>query len=164
MDRRFQQVDVFTDVPTRGNPVAVVIDGGGLDEDAMRAFAAWTNLSETTFLLPPRDPAADYRVRILTPDGEPPFAGHPTLGSAHAWLAAGGRPQGERVVQECEVGLVTTSILFAFLHSQYGISFVLAGIFVVGVILGLERKYLGTTAALITHAIFNAIAVLASRG
>jgi PhzF family phenazine biosynthesis protein len=106
MARRFQQVDVFTDVPTRGNPVAVVIDGDGLDEEAMRALAAWTNLSETTFLLPPRDAAADYRVRILTPDGELPFAGHPTLGSAHAWLAAGGRPKGERVVQECEVGLV----------------------------------------------------------
>ncbi len=104
--RRFQQVDVFTEVPTRGNPVAVVVDGDGIDEGEMRAFAGWTNLSETTFLLPPTDPAADYRVRILTPTAELPFAGHPTLGSAHAWLAAGGVPQGEQVVQECAVGLV----------------------------------------------------------
>ena len=105
--RRFQQVDVFTEEPSLGNPVAVVVDGDGIDEDAMRAFAAWTNLSETTFLLPPAHPAADYRVRILTPDGELPFAGHPTLGSAHAWLATGGVPKDDVVVQECEVGLVT---------------------------------------------------------
>jgi PhzF family phenazine biosynthesis protein len=104
--RRFQQVDVFTEVATRGNPVAVVLDADGIDEGEMRAFAAWTNLSETTFLLPPTDPAADYRVRILTPNSELPFAGHPTLGSAHAWLAAGGQPQGDRIVQECGVGLV----------------------------------------------------------
>lgn len=106
MARRFQQVDVFTEVPTRGNPVAVVLDGDGLDEGEMRAFAAWTNLSETTFLLAPTDPTADYRVRILTPTSELPFAGHPTLGSAHAWLAAGGVAKGEDVLQECALGLV----------------------------------------------------------
>lgn len=106
MRRRFQQVDVFTEVPTRGNPVAVVLDGEGLDDAAMQSFAAWTNLSETTFVLPATDPGADYRLRIWTPGGELPFAGHPTLGSAHAWLAAGGTPQGPGLVQECAVGLV----------------------------------------------------------
>ena len=106
MRRRFHQVDVFTDEPLRGNPVAVVLDGEGLDDATMQATAAWTNLSETTFLLPPTDAAADYRVRIFTPDAELPFAGHPTLGSAHAWLAAGGTPSGTEVVQECGVGLV----------------------------------------------------------
>ena len=106
MRRRFHQVDVFTDEPLRGNPVAVVLDGEGLDDTTMQATAAWTNLSETTFLLPPTDPTADYRVRIFTPDAELPFAGHPTLGSAHAWLAAGGTPSGTEVVQECGVGLV----------------------------------------------------------
>lgn len=105
--RRFVQVDVFTNEPLKGNPLAVVVDGGGLSEAQMAAFARWTNLSETTFLLPPTDPAADYRVRIFTPGGELPFAGHPTLGSAHAWLASGGDPKkpGE-VVQECGIGLV----------------------------------------------------------
>jgi predicted PhzF superfamily epimerase YddE/YHI9 len=90
-----------------GNPLAVVHDAEGLDDATMAAFARWTNLSETTFLLPPTDPAADYRVRIFTPGGELPFAGHPTLGSCHAWLAAGGVPRdaGE-VVQQCGVGLV----------------------------------------------------------
>lgn len=105
--RRFVQVDVFTATPLKGNALAVVVDGAGLVDDEMAAFARWTNLSETTFLLPPTDPAADYRVRIFTPGGELPFAGHPTLGSAHAFLASGGdtkRP-GE-VVQQCAIGLV----------------------------------------------------------
>ncbi len=105
--RRFAQVDVFTAEPLKGNPLAVVIDGSGLTDAEMAAFARWTNLSETTFLLPPTNPAADYRVRIFTPGRELPFAGHPTLGSAHVWLASGGdakRP-GE-LVQECAIGLV----------------------------------------------------------
>lgn len=104
--RPFRQVDVFGEAPVGGNPVAVVLDGEGLDDAAQRAFASWTNLSETTFVLPPTDPAADYRVRIWTPGGELPFAGHPTLGTAHAWLEAGGSPRGSAVVQECAVGLV----------------------------------------------------------
>lgn len=105
--RRFFQVDVFTAEPLKGNPLAVVVDAAGLDEAQMAAFARWTNLSETTFLLPPTDPAADYRVRIFTPGGELPFAGHPTLGSAHAFLASGGdvKKPGE-VVQQCGIGLV----------------------------------------------------------
>jgi len=105
--RRFAQVDVFTATPLKGNALAVVIDGAGLSDDEMAAFARWTNLSETTFLLPPTDPAADYRVRIFTPGGELPFAGHPTLGSAHAFLASGGdaKKPGE-VVQQCAIGLV----------------------------------------------------------
>ena len=107
MQRRFHQLDVFSAVPLKGNPLAVVHDGQGLSEYTMAAFARWTNLSETTFLLPPTDPAADYRVRIFTPGGELPFAGHPTLGSGHAWLAAGGVPKTPgSVVQECGVGLV----------------------------------------------------------
>jgi PhzF family phenazine biosynthesis protein len=105
--RSFSQVDVFTDTLTLGNPVAVVHDADGLDDGQMAAFARWTNLSETTFLLAPTDPAADYRVRIFTPGGELPFAGHPTLGSARAWLEAGGSPRGDAIVQECGVGLVT---------------------------------------------------------
>ncbi len=105
--RRFSQLDVFTAQAMRGNPLAVVHDAQGLTEADMAAFARWTNLSETTFLLPPTDAAADYRVRIWTPAGELPFAGHPTLGSCHAWLAAGGAPRTEGVVvQECGVGLV----------------------------------------------------------
>ena len=105
--RRFVQVDVFTAVPLRGNPLAVVIDGAGLSDAQMADFARWTNLSETTFLLPPSDAAADYRVRIFTPGGELPFAGHPTLGSAHAFLASGGDTKRPGVVmQECGVGLV----------------------------------------------------------
>ena len=105
--RRFSQVDVFTDRPLLGNPLAVVHDAQGLDDATLAAFARWTNLSETTFLLPPTDPGADYRVRIFTPGGELPFAGHPTLGSCAAWLAAGGRPRhASEVVQECGVGLV----------------------------------------------------------
>ncbi|MFG6467561.1 PhzF family phenazine biosynthesis protein [Roseateles sp. BYS87W] len=105
--RRFVQVDVFTAAPLKGNPLAVVVDGAGLSDDDMTAFARWTNLSETTFLLPPTDPAADYRVRIFTPGGELPFAGHPTLGSAHAFLASGGdvKKPGE-VVQQCAIGRV----------------------------------------------------------
>ena len=105
--RRFTQLDVFTATPLKGNPLAVVHDAQGLDDAQMAAFARWTNLSETTFLLPPTDPAADYRVRIFCPGRELPFAGHPTLGSCHAWLAAGGRPRrDEAVVQECGVGQV----------------------------------------------------------
>ena len=103
----FTQVDVFTEAPLLGNPLAVVHGADGLDDARMQAFARWTNLSETTFLLEPRDPAADYRVRIFTPGGELPFAGHPTLGSCHAWLERGGRPKtAGTVVQECGVGLV----------------------------------------------------------
>jgi PhzF family phenazine biosynthesis protein len=106
--RRFRQVDVFTAVPYRGNPVAVVLDGQGLGTEEMQRFAHWTNLSETTFLLPPDDPDADYRVRIFTPDRELPFAGHPTLGSCHAWLEAGGVPaHSELIVQQCGAGLVS---------------------------------------------------------
>lgn len=131
--RRFTQVDVFrgsaapsttdlseshgaggtpdSDKSVSGNPVAVVHDAQGIDAAAMQAFAAWTNLSETTFLLPPNDPDADYRVRIFTPTNELPFAGHPTLGSAHAWLAADGVPRTPGlVVQECGVGLVRVRV------------------------------------------------------
>ncbi|KAE8763878.1 PhzF family phenazine biosynthesis protein [Georgenia thermotolerans] len=105
--RRFAQVDVFSAEPFRGNPVAVVVDGEGISDHDMQAFARWTNLSETTFLLPPTTPEADYRVRIFTTDEELPFAGHPTLGSAHAWRAAGGTPRTPgRLVQECAAGLV----------------------------------------------------------
>ncbi|WP_116205820.1 PhzF family phenazine biosynthesis protein [Amycolatopsis circi] len=103
---KFTQVDVFTDELTRGNALAVVHGADALSDERMAAFARWTNLSETTFLLEPSDPAADYRVRIFTPHGELPFAGHPTLGSARAWLAAGGEPKAERLVQECGAGLV----------------------------------------------------------
>ncbi|MDB5861084.1 MAG: antisense-enhancing sequence-like protein [Ramlibacter sp.] len=104
--RPFKQVDVFTAVPYRGNPLAVVLDGQGLSDEAMQHFTNWTNLSEATFLLPPTQAGADYRVRIFCPGRELPFAGHPTLGSCHAWLEAGGKPRGEYVVQECGVGLV----------------------------------------------------------
>ncbi|MDN4174111.1 PhzF family phenazine biosynthesis protein [Nocardioides sp. SOB77] len=103
----FRQVDVFSTEPLLGNPVAVVHDADDLTDEQMAAFARWTNLSETTFLLRPLDPAADYRLRIFTPGGELPFAGHPTLGSAHAWLEAGGAPAGDGIVQECGAGLVT---------------------------------------------------------
>lgn len=110
--RPFKQVDVFTDRPYLGNPLAVVLDGEGLSTEAMQQFTNWTNLSEATFLLPPsekgRAAGADYRVRIFCPGRELPFAGHPTLGSCHAWLEAGGQPRTPgRVVQECGVGLVT---------------------------------------------------------
>jgi len=109
--RPFKQVDVFTPVAYLGNPVAVVLDGTGLSDAHMQSFARWTQLSETTFLFPPTPEAkaqgADYKVRIFTPGGELPFAGHPTLGSARAWLEAGGQPQEKGViVQECGVGLV----------------------------------------------------------
>ncbi len=105
--RRFSQVNVFSSEEYLGNPLAVVHDADGLSDDAMLRFAAWTNLSETTFLVAPTDPGADYGVRIFTPSGELPFAGHPTLGSAHAWLGAGGVPRSEgEVVQECPAGLV----------------------------------------------------------
>ncbi len=104
--RPFAQVDVFTGTPYRGNPLAVVLDGSGLSTEAMQAFTDWTNLSECTFVLPPTKAEADYRVRIFCPGRELPFAGHPTLGTAHAWLRAGGQPKGAHVVQECGVGLV----------------------------------------------------------
>jgi PhzF family phenazine biosynthesis protein len=106
--RAFAQVDVFTTVACLGNPVAVVLDGAGLATEDMQRFASWTNLSETTFVLPPTSPAADYRVRIFTPALELPFAGHPTLGTCHAWLTSGqvGRDP-DAVVQECGAGLVT---------------------------------------------------------
>ncbi len=107
MRRRFSQVDVFTAEPYRGNPVAVVHDAEGVDDAAMQRFATWTNLSETTFLLPPTSAAADYRLRIFTPADELPFAGHPTLGSCHAWLEAGGLPRDpELIIQECASGLI----------------------------------------------------------
>ncbi|MCB0872132.1 MAG: PhzF family phenazine biosynthesis protein [Actinobacteria bacterium] len=105
--RNFTQVDVFTAIPYRGNPVAVVLDGDDLPTDVMQAFANWTNLSETTFVCSPTDPDADYRLRIFTPAREIPFAGHPTLGSCHAWLGAGGVPPGDDVVQQCAIGNVT---------------------------------------------------------
>jgi PhzF family phenazine biosynthesis protein len=107
VSRRFHQVDVFSARPLQGNPLAVIHGAEGLSDAQMAAMARWTHLSETTFLLPPTDPAADYRVRIFTPVGELPFAGHPTLGSCWAWLAAGGAPKtADRVVQQCGVGLV----------------------------------------------------------
>ena len=103
----FTQVDVFTDTPLLGNALAVVHGADALDAAQMQAFARWTNLSETSFLLAPTDPGADYRVRIFTPGGELPFAGHPTLGSCHAWLERGGvAKSAARVVQQCDVGLV----------------------------------------------------------
>jgi len=105
--RPFRQVDVFTATPYLGNPVAVVLDATDLSTGEMQRFARWTNLSETTFVLPPTDPQADYRVRIFTPALELTFAGHPTLGTCHAWLEAGGTPlQPDVVVQECGAGLV----------------------------------------------------------
>ena len=105
--RAFKQVDVFTATAYRGNPLAVVLDASGMPDDAMQHFAQWTNLSETAFLLAPGNDAADYRVRIFTPGGELPFAGHPTLGSCHAWLEAGGKARSrEFVLQECKAGLV----------------------------------------------------------
>jgi PhzF family phenazine biosynthesis protein len=107
MQRRFAQVDVFTDVPYTGNPVAVVLDGDGIGGGDMQRVARWTNLSETTFVLPPTTSDADYRVRIFTTAIELPFAGHPTLGTCHAWLAAGGTPRSSaEIVQECAAGLI----------------------------------------------------------
>jgi PhzF family phenazine biosynthesis protein len=104
--RAYSVIDVFTEEPYLGNPVAVVLDGDGLSTEQMQRFAAWTNLSETTFLLLATRPEADYRVRIFTPVLELPFAGHPTLGSCHAWLRAGGAPREDVIVQECAAGLV----------------------------------------------------------
>ena len=116
--RPFRQVDVFTTVPYRGNPVAVVLDAAGLETEQMQRFAHWTNLSETTFVLAPDDTTADYRVRIFTPVSELPFAGHPTLGTCHAWLEAGGTARHEReIVQECPAGLVRVR------HTPDGLAF-----------------------------------------
>jgi len=107
LKRPFTQVNVFSTDPVGGNPLAVIHSAGGLSDTRMAALARWTNLSETTFLLPPTDPGADYQVRIFTPTSELPFAGHPTLGSCHAWLEAGGKPRNPAmVVQQCGVGLV----------------------------------------------------------
>lgn len=109
--RPFTQVDVFTDTPYRGNPVAVVLDAEGLTTAQMRAIARWTNLSETTFVSKADDPAADYRLRIFTPASELPFAGHPTLGSAHALIESGRvRPRDGRLVQQCAGGLVPLTV------------------------------------------------------
>ncbi|MEV0699798.1 PhzF family phenazine biosynthesis protein [Saccharopolyspora sp. NPDC050389] len=115
--RRFAQIDVFAGPACSGNPLAVVLDAEGLTDDLMQRFARWTNLSETTFLLPPTQPGADYRVRIFTPSGELPFAGHPTLGSCHAWASGRPEPVPDRIVQECAAGLVevrTTAAGYAF--------------------------------------------------
>jgi PhzF family phenazine biosynthesis protein len=102
----FHQVDVFSAVAFKGNPLAVIAEADGLSDDEMQAIANWTNLSETTFLSRPKDSAADYYVRIFTPQRELPFAGHPTLGSCHVWLALGHKPKGSEVIQECGAGLV----------------------------------------------------------
>ena len=116
--RGFAQVDVFSRTPYLGNPVAVVLDADGISDEAMAGFARWTNLSETTFVLPPTTPEADYRLRIFTPGGELPFAGHPTLGSAHAWLEAGGTPRNaELIVQECAAGPIDIQ------HTATGLAF-----------------------------------------
>jgi PhzF family phenazine biosynthesis protein len=119
MRRRFSQVDVFASGPYSGNPLAVVIDGEGLSVEEMQRFANWTNLSETTFLLAPTVPQADYQVRIFTTKSELPFAGHPTIGSCHVWLATGGTPKSrDVVVQQCAAGLInlrrsSSSLAFA---------------------------------------------------
>ena len=118
MTRQFRQVDVFTDTPYLGNPVAVVLGADGLSTGQMQLFARWTNLSETTFVLAPRASGADYLVRIFTPTRELPFAGHPTLGTCHAWLEAGGRPASPgAIVQECQAGLITVR------QTQAGLAF-----------------------------------------
>lgn len=110
-ERRFLTVDVFTAVPLRGNPVCVVLDGAGLDDATMQAIASWTNLSETTFVSPATDEQADYAARIFTPRAELPFAGHPTLGTAHAVIAAGiATPSDGRLVMQCAVGLVELTV------------------------------------------------------
>src|SRR5262245_5489065 len=107
----FQQVDVFSAVPFQGNPVAVVLDADGLSTEQMQVIANWTNLSETTFVCTPADALADYRLRIFTPKSELPFAGHPTIGSAHAALRNGVQPKyADHLVQECGKGLVTLRI------------------------------------------------------
>lgn len=105
-DRAFAQVDVFSSRPLLGNPVAVVLDDSGVTTEQMQSFTHWTNLSEATFVGAPRSPEADYSVRIFCPGRELPFAGHPTLGTCHAWLEAGGEPRGDVVVQECGAGLI----------------------------------------------------------
>ncbi|MHA6668508.1 PhzF family phenazine biosynthesis protein [Homoserinimonas sp. A447] len=111
MSRRFRQVDVFGEGSCTGNPVAVVLDADGLDDETLRRFSVWSNLSECTFVLPPTEPGADYRVRIFNLNTELPFAGHPTLGTARAWLDAGGVPATPGVVvQECGAGLVPVRI------------------------------------------------------
>jgi PhzF family phenazine biosynthesis protein len=111
MERKYKVVDVFTAQPLLGNPVAVVLDADGLDDGVMQQIARWTNLSETTFVLPPTHPEADYRLRIFTPGSELPFAGHPTLGSAHAVLESGrAAPRDGRLVQECGAGLVSVVV------------------------------------------------------
>ena len=111
VSRRFVQCDVFTSVPTKGNGLAVVVDGTGLSDEAMQSFAAWTNLAETTFLMPPMATEADYKLRIFTPAREMLFAGHPTLGSCATWLRSGGKPKTQGVVrQECGVGIVDIDI------------------------------------------------------
>ena len=116
--RAFMQVDVFSATPYLGNPVAVILDGTDLADEEMQRLARWTNLSETTFVLPPAVPEADYRLRIFTPGGELPFAGHPTLGSARAWLDHGGAPRhADRIVQECAAGLVSVR------YGEGGLSF-----------------------------------------
>ena len=117
MRRAFAQVDVFTGEGYDGNPVAVVLESDDLSDDEMARFARWTNLSETTFVLPPTAAGADYRLRIFTPTQELPFAGHPTLGTCHAWLAAVGDPSRERIVQECKAGLVEIR------HLTHGLAF-----------------------------------------
>jgi len=119
----FQQVDVFSSKPLLGNPLAVVIGADALGDDQMTAFANWTNLSETTFLLEPRSPAADYRVRIFNPDREVPFAGHPTLGSCHVWLASGEIAKSREIVQECGLGLIPIRLAperLSFCSAQIG--------------------------------------------
>jgi PhzF family phenazine biosynthesis protein len=118
MKRAFAQVDVFTTTPYAGNPVAVVLDGSGLSTEEMQRFARWANLSESVFVLPPEDAGADYRARIFTPAVELPFAGHPTLGTCHAWLEAGGRPRRDgEIVQECGAGLVRVR------QTEHGLAF-----------------------------------------
>jgi PhzF family phenazine biosynthesis protein len=121
---QFRQVDVFTDTPYFGNPVAVVLGADGLSTEQMQLFARWTNLSETTFVLTPRASGADYWVRIFTPTGELPFAGHPTLGTCHAWLEAGGRPADPgAIAQECGAGLVTIRQAFEGLRDDARLAF-----------------------------------------
>ncbi|RLA14183.1 MAG: PhzF family phenazine biosynthesis protein [Gammaproteobacteria bacterium] len=111
LKRRFIQCDVFSPVPTQGNGLAVIVEAEGLSDEQFRLFAAWTNLAETTFMLPPEDPVADYKLRIFTPTREMPFAGHPTLGSCAAWLHAGGVPKQDGLVrQECGVGIVDIDV------------------------------------------------------
>jgi len=118
--RPFAQVDVFTTTPYRGNPVAVVLDGAGLSTDDMQRFANWTNLSETTFVLPPTTDGADYQVRIFTPALELPFAGHPTLGTCHAWLANAGCEERDEIVQQRAAGLVRVRPAMSSSSGRYG--------------------------------------------